>query len=127
MPNDTAPNPAARPDDGTELTRSLHRSAGSYELAFAPVLMALIGLWIDRTAGTVPVFTILLAVLGALGAGVKLYYQYDRSMQRLAEEGTLAPARPASQYHARRRTDAVEERLAVQAADESGPTGEVAP
>jgi len=38
------------PDDGsqTELTRSLHRSAGSFELVFAPVIMALIGLWLDR-------------------------------------------------------------------------------
>ena len=49
------------PDDGsqTELTRSLHRSAGSFELVFAPVIMALIGLWLDRMFGTTPNFVII--------------------------------------------------------------------
>lgn len=105
MPNDPVAHDAARHQDGTELTRSLHRSAGSYELAFAPVLLALLGLWIDRTIGTVPLFTIVLAVIGMLGAGIKTYYSYGHSMQQLAEDGSLAPARPASQYHARRRSD----------------------
>ena len=118
MPNDATFHDAARPEDGTELTRSLHRSAGSYELAFAPVIMALIGLWIDRTAGTLPLFTILLAVFGAVGAGVKTYYAYDHSMRRLAEEGSLAPARPGSQYHALRRSDST--------GTANGPTDEVA-
>ena len=42
---------STEPGDGsqTELTRSLHRSAGSFELVFAPVIMALVGLWLDRT------------------------------------------------------------------------------
>jgi MFS family permease len=50
-------------DQQQELTRSLHRSHGSYELALAPVLMALIGLWLDKTFDTLPIFTIVLAVV----------------------------------------------------------------
>ena len=103
MPTDSA---ASTPSAGTEMTRSLHRSSGSFELAFAPVIMALLGLWLDRTVGTVPLFTVLFAVVGVLGTGIAIYYSYGHSMQRLADEGSLAPERPASQYHARRRTDA---------------------
>jgi hypothetical protein len=99
---------APQPDDGsqTELTSSLHRSAGSFELVFAPVIMALIGLWIDRTLGTTPAFTVGLAVFGALGAGVSMYFSYHRQLDRLAEQGAIPVDRPARQYHARNRSDA---------------------
>lgn len=75
-------------DRQQELTRSLHRSHGSFELAMAPVLMALIGLWLDKTLGTVPVFTILLAVVGVVGSTVKVLYVYKAQM---AEETAGAP------------------------------------
>lgn len=108
MPNEPAPlNDAAAASEQTEMTRSLHRSSGSYEIAFAPVLLALLGLWIDRTAGTVPVFTITLALLGVAGGGFRTYYAYRHSMQQLLRDGTLVPERPARQYHARNRGDAL--------------------
>lgn len=70
----------------------MHRSHGSFELAFAPVVMALLGLWLDRTIGTVPVFTLVLALAGVLGAFAKVYYQYKSEMadleQRAAWSGT---------------------------------------
>jgi len=66
-----------------DATRSLNRSHGSFELAFAPVLLALGGLWLDRTIGTVPVFTIVLAFLGLAGTSVKLYYSYRHTMSEL--------------------------------------------
>ena len=99
---------ASEPVEGsqTELTRSLHRSAGSFELVFAPVIMALIGLWIDRTLGTVPAFTVGLAVFGAIGAGVSMYFSYHRQLEQLAEQGAIPVDRPARQYHARNRSDA---------------------
>ncbi|MFZ4516879.1 MAG: AtpZ/AtpI family protein [Microthrixaceae bacterium] len=75
-----------------EMTRSLHRSSASFELAFAPVLMALIGLWLDHTFGTLPVFTIVLAVMGTIGAGLTVYYSYGHAMARLRENATR-PAR----------------------------------
>ena len=75
-------------DQQQELTRSLHRSHGSYELALAPVLMALIGLWLDKTFDTLPIFTIVLAVVGVLGSTVKVIYVYKAQM---AEETADAP------------------------------------
>jgi F0F1-type ATP synthase assembly protein I len=120
MPNDPATQP---PSEQTELTRSLHRSSGSFELAFAPVIMALIGLWIDRTAGTVPVFTVTLAVLGGVGAGLSTYYSYRHAMSQLAEDPALSPARPAGQFHARRRD---ESNAVVLDAQAELPHGEVA-
>lgn len=70
-----------------EMTRSIRRSHGSFELAFAPVIMALIGFWIDRTAGTMPIFTVALATVGVLGAFAKVYYSYRYQMQQLEEQG----------------------------------------
>lgn len=68
-----------------ETTRQFNRSHGSFELAFAPVIMALIGLWIDRRLGTTPAFVITLAVLGFVGVGLKLYYAYRYEMAGHAE------------------------------------------
>ncbi len=76
-----------------EMTRSLHRSSASFELAFAPVIMALLGLWLDRTFGTLPVFTVGLAVLGTIGAGLSVYYSYGHAMARI-ERGTTGGRRP---------------------------------
>ena len=75
-------------DQQQELTRSLHRSHGSFELALAPVLMALIGLWLDRTFDTLPLFTIVCAAVGVLGSTVKVMYVYKAQM---AEEAAGAP------------------------------------
>ena len=97
MPHDTAPladRPAAADTRAAELTQSLHRSSGSFELAFAPVIMALIGLWLDRTFGTTPVFVVLLAVVGVLGAGISVFYGYRHRMASL-ERGPLGSP-PAS-------------------------------
>jgi len=104
MPSHTAP---AESTDGsqTELTRSLNRSAGSFELVFAPVIMALVGLWIDRTFGTTPMFTVGLAVFGAIGAGVTQYFSYQRQLKVLAEQGAIVVDRPAAQYHAANRSE----------------------
>lgn len=68
-----------------EMTRSLHRSHGSFELALAPAILALLGLWLDRTIGTVPLFTLLLAMVGIAGAFAKIYYQYRNSMSELEQ------------------------------------------
>lgn len=98
---------ASSPPAGTqtELTRSLNRSAGSFELVFAPVIMALIGLWLDRTFGTAPVFTVGLAVFGAVGAGLAMYFSYHRQLDELVEQGRIPVDRPAAQYHAANRSE----------------------
>lgn len=74
----------------SDATRSLNRSHGSFELAFAPLLMALGGLWLDRTVGTVPLFTLGLAVFGIVGASLKVFYSYRHSMAALEETAPWA-------------------------------------
>jgi F0F1-type ATP synthase assembly protein I len=61
-----------------------HRSSGSFELVLAPLLLGVLGFWIDRRIDTVPLFTILLALAGVTGAAVKIYYGYRYAMAELA-------------------------------------------
>ncbi|MFZ4670260.1 MAG: AtpZ/AtpI family protein [Microthrixaceae bacterium] len=99
MPHDTAPladRPAAADTRAAELTQSLHRSSGSFELAFAPVIMALLGLWLDRTFGTTPLFVVLLAVIGVVGAGISVFYSYRHQMASLERGPLVAPSSPAT-------------------------------
>jgi F0F1-type ATP synthase assembly protein I len=70
-----------------EFTRQIGRSTGGYELAFSPVLLALIGYGIDRLFGTVPVFTISLGLLGFIGAVVKIYFTYRSDMEQHEASG----------------------------------------
>lgn len=70
-----------------ELSQSMHRSLGSYELVLSPLLLALLGLWLDRTIDTTPLFTILFAAVGFAGACIKIYYQYDAEMSEHEANG----------------------------------------
>ena len=101
-----------------DATRSLNRSHGSFELAFAPVILALLGLWLDRTIGTVPVFTLLFALVGVLGAFTKVYYSYKLSMAALQEQGAWVGHASSAQF--RSETKARADRLSrpLEAADE---------
>jgi F0F1-type ATP synthase assembly protein I len=74
---------STEPDLRSDATKWLHRSSASYELAFAPVLLALLGLWLDRTVGTTPVFTVTFAVLGVAGAMTRAWYGYRHAMQQV--------------------------------------------
>ena len=58
----------------------MHKSTGAYELVLSPFLLALIGYALDRWLGTVPLLTILFAVVGLVGACIKLYYSYNVEM-----------------------------------------------
>ncbi len=64
-----------------ELHDALWRSSGGYDLVLGPVIMSLGGLWLDRRIDTTPLFTLLLLVLGAVGAGCKIYYDWKRGME----------------------------------------------
>lgn len=63
-----------------DFQKGMHRSTGSYELVVSPLLLALIGLWIDRTVDTTPLFTVAFAVVGLVGACIKIYYGYMAEM-----------------------------------------------
>jgi hypothetical protein len=61
-----------------------HRSTGSFELVLAPLLLGLLGFWVDRQVGTTPVLTVLFALAGISGAAIRLYYGYRYAMAALA-------------------------------------------
>jgi F0F1-type ATP synthase assembly protein I len=54
------------------------------------LILALIGFGIDKLFGTVPVFTVLFAVLGLIGVVVKIYFNYRAEMQEHDAAGPWA-------------------------------------
>ena len=66
------------------------KSTGSYELVLSPVLFALLGYLIDRWLGTVPVFTVIFAVVALLGVTVKIYFAYKHEMEEHEANGPWA-------------------------------------
>ena len=63
-----------------ELREDMWRSTGSYELVVSPLLLGLIGWFVDGWLGTTPVLTVAFTVIGVAGAAVKLYYGYKLDM-----------------------------------------------
>ncbi len=68
------------------LGRDMNQSTGGYELILSGVLFSLAGLWLDKRLGTVPLFTIVLAIVGFGGAVANVYYRYTREIDRLEAE-----------------------------------------
>ena len=67
-----------------DLHDALWRSHGGFDLVLAPVIFALLGLWLDTAIGTRPLFTLLLLAFGAVGAALKVYYDWRRGMDDAA-------------------------------------------
>ena len=76
------------PDSGeqTGLGRAMGQSTGGFELVLSAVLLSLLGLWVDRSLGTVPFFTVGLAVAGFVGATANLFYRYRRDIAQIEAE-----------------------------------------
>ncbi len=65
----------------------LNSSHGSFELVLSPIILALVGLWLDRSVlDSTPWCTVTFAVVGFAGAVVKLYYGYRLKMSELAAQ-----------------------------------------
>ena len=75
---------------------ALWRSHGGFDLVLAPVIFALLGLWIDSLAGTRPIFTLALLLFGAIGAALKVYYDWKRNMDAAAERTAQLRAEAAA-------------------------------
>ena len=73
-----------------ELTQSMNRSHGSFELVVSPLIFALIGYGLDRWIGTTPWLTVIFAIIGLAGAVVKIYYGYEVEMRQHESEGPWA-------------------------------------
>lgn len=76
----------------TAFADAAHKSTGSFELVLGPVLMALLGLVIDRWLGTAPLFILLFTVWGLIGASVSLYFRYREQVRATARVSTPAEA-----------------------------------
>jgi len=75
---------------GRELTQNMHKSTGSYELVLSPLILALIGFGIDHLFGTLPLFTIVFATLGLVGAVIKIYFGYVAEMDEHEKDAPWA-------------------------------------
>ncbi len=60
--------------------------AQGVELAGTTVIFVLLGLWLDSSLGTRPLFTVALGLLAVIGLGARAYYRYLADMAR-EEEG----------------------------------------
>jgi F0F1-type ATP synthase assembly protein I len=56
------------------------------DLVVTPLLLFLLGWWLDGRFGTRPLLAIVLGLLGVIGVSVRAYYTYRAAMES-AEEG----------------------------------------
>ncbi len=73
-------------DEKSRLGRDISQSSGGYDMVLSGVLFALFGLWLDRRLGTIPLFTIVLTVVGFVGSVLNVYYRYKRDIERIEAE-----------------------------------------
>jgi F0F1-type ATP synthase assembly protein I len=59
----------------------------AFELVATPLVFGGIGYLVDRAAGTVPVFAIVLGAFGIVGTFVRAWYGYDAEMRRVEQTG----------------------------------------
>ena len=74
---------------GSELVGALHNSSGSFELVAGAVVAALVGFGIDSLLGLTPIFTVIFAVAGLLGATYSILFAYRTRMEAAATDRTL--------------------------------------
>ena len=72
------------------LSDAMWRGNGGWEIAATPVLLGALGWLLDGSVGTRPLFTILGAVIGLLGAVANQYYRYVERMAVVTEERAAA-------------------------------------
>ena len=56
--------------------------AYSVQLAGTTVIFVLLGLWLDNSIGTRPLFTVAFGLLAVIGLGTRAYYRYLAEMAR---------------------------------------------
>ena len=69
--------------------------ARGVELAVTPAIFGGGGYFLDRSIGTVPVFTIVLTLLCVVGMFVRAYYSYDAAMKVHEENAPWRRTGPA--------------------------------
>ncbi len=68
------------------LGREISQGSGGYELVLGPVLLSLLGLWIDSQLGTTPWLTVGFVIAGFAGAVCSIYFRYRRDIAQIEAE-----------------------------------------
>lgn len=110
---------ATRPRaDRSELNRNLAQTHGSYELVVSPLILGLLGWWLDGRFGTRPLLVVVFAVFGVAGAATKLFLDYRRKMAEHVGEAEAANTERLAQHAAARaERDAARAELEAQLAE----------
>ncbi|MEM7096122.1 MAG: AtpZ/AtpI family protein [Actinomycetota bacterium] len=66
----------------------MHNSTGGFELVVGMLAAAGFGFLIDRAFGLTPMFTLIFAVIGFVGATISLFYQYRAKMDSVTTTRT---------------------------------------
>lgn len=69
---------------------AMWRGNGGWEIAATPALLGLLGWLLDGSLDTRPIFTIIGACVGLLGAVANQYYRYVDRMNEAADERAAA-------------------------------------
>lgn len=94
--------------DKREITEQLNSSHGAYELVVSPVVLGLLGWWIDSKVGSGPWFAVGLAVFGVVGAVVKVFLDYKLRMAAVEEAARRNRAELEVERAAQRAVEAAE-------------------
>jgi F0F1-type ATP synthase assembly protein I len=68
--------------------------AQALEFVVAPLLLGLLGWYLDRRFGTGSVFTVTLSLFGIIGVGVTQYFRYVQQIERANEGKPWIQRRP---------------------------------
>ena len=79
--------------------RGLYNSFGTawssaFEAALAPLIIAAVGWGLDSWLGIFPVLTLVFFLIGAVGAGARLFYAYRHRMEIEEANRPWAPQHP---------------------------------
>lgn len=70
-----------------QMSTDVHQTHGSFELVLSPLLLGLLGWWLDaKVLHTTPLCTVIFSVGALIGVVVKIYYGYRATMAELTEK-----------------------------------------
>jgi F0F1-type ATP synthase assembly protein I len=75
--------PAEEHRDGAKIWQGFSDAlAYSVQIAGTTVILVLLGLWLDNSIGTRPLFTVAFGLLAVTGQGISAYYRYMSDVAR---------------------------------------------
>ena len=98
-----SPEPSSDGDQALEAHRAQRRGlynafgtawSSAFEAALAPLIVAAAGWGLDRWLGTFPALTLVFFLIGAIGAGARLFYAYRHRMEIEEANRPWAPQHP---------------------------------